>query len=379
MSARSDILHPPSEVTDAAFMAAAISYGRRGLGVTAPNPAVGCVIVKDGVIIAHGATQPGGRPHAETEAIRMAGEQARGATLYVSLEPCSHHGVTAPCASAIVNAGIVRVVSALEDPDPRVAGRGHGLLVNAGIALRAGIGAADARRANLGHITRITLGRPMVTLKLAETLDGYAAGGDHDPRLMITGVHANNRTHMMRALHDAIMVGVGTVLADDPMMNVRAPGLENRKPLRVVLDTHGRLPLTSRLALTARTYPTLVLCGPDVSEKRQAALEAHGIQVERVALGADGHIDLGAALKALGQRGITRVMSEGGPTIAQHLIAGGFADDVVMFTSPKPLMRAGVPALDAKARATLSDPKHYSVFEDTFAGQDRLRVFERMI
>ena len=183
MSRRFDPDAPLDERTDAAFMAAAIAYGRRGLGLTAPNPAVGCLIVRDGVIVGRGATQQGGRPHAETEAIRDAGEKARGATLYVSLEPCSHHGVTPPCAEAIVAAGLARVVSAIEDPDRRVAGRGHAKIVEAGIGLLVGVGAREARRLTLGHILRVTEGRPMTTLKLAETADGYAAGD----ALVVTG------------------------------------------------------------------------------------------------------------------------------------------------------------------------------------------------
>ena len=257
MTSRFDRDETPDDLRDATFMAAAINYGRRGLGVTAPNPAVGCVIVKDGVIISRGATQPGGRPHAETEALRDAGEAARGATLYVSLEPCSHFGVTGPCAHAIVQAGVARVVSAIEDPDIRVAGRGHAMIVEAGIGLRVGVGAREARRANLGHITRVTQGRPMVTLKLAQTANGLA--GVPSQRLLITDEAANGRVQMMRAMHDAVMVGIGTVLADDPLLTVRLSGLEQRKPLRVVIDSKLRLPLSSKLVATAKDHPVLVI------------------------------------------------------------------------------------------------------------------------
>ena len=349
---------PPDERADASFMAAAIAYGRRGLGTTAPNPAVGCVIVRDGVIIARGATQPGGRPHAETEAIREAGERARGATLYVSLEPCSHHGVTPPCAEAIVAAGLARVVSAIEDPDRRVAGRGHAKLVEAGIGLRVGVGAREARRLTLGHILRVTEGRPMVTLKLAETADGFAAGGEHDPRLMITGLAANGRVQVMRAMHEAIMIGAGTALADDPLLTVRAPGMEARRPLRVVLDTHLRLPVRSRLAVTARDRRTLVLTGPTAPEGARLALEALGVEVER---------------------GITRVFSEGGPTVAGALIARGLADEVVTFTSPRPLAREGVVALSRAARDMLADKARYRPLAEGFSGLDRYQRYERTI
>lgn len=222
---------------DEAFMAAAIALGRRELGATAPNPSVGALVVRDGVIVGRGWTRAGGRPHAETEALRDAGEQARGATLYVSLEPCSHHGVTPPCAIAIVAAGVAQVVSALDDPDPRVAGRGHALLREAGIAVTTGVLSEAALRANLGHILRVTEGRPMVTLKLAETADGFAADAVGRPRLMITGPAAGNVVQNMRATHDAIMIGSGTAHADDPRLDVRLPGLAGRRPLRVVLDT----------------------------------------------------------------------------------------------------------------------------------------------
>lgn len=378
MSRRFDPDSQVDERTDAAFMAAAIALGRRGLGTTAPNPAVGCLIVRDGVIVGRGATQPGGRPHAETEAIRDAGEFARGATLYVSLEPCSHHGVTPPCAEAIVAAGLARVVSAIEDPDRRVAGRGHAKIVEAGIGLRVGVGAREARRLTLGHILRVTEGRPMVTLKLAETADGYAAGGEHDPRLMITGQAANGRVQVMRAMHDAIMIGVGTALADDPLLTVRAPGMEASRPLRVVLDTHLRLPLSSRLVATARERPTLVIAGVDAPASRREALRERGIEIEGVPLDAFGHVDLGAALKTLGARGVTRVFSEGGPSVAAALISRGLADEIAIFASPRPLARPGVVALSSAARATLADVTRYRLAASGHLGVDRYQFFERI-
>jgi diaminohydroxyphosphoribosylaminopyrimidine deaminase/5-amino-6-(5-phosphoribosylamino)uracil reductase len=363
---------------DARFMAAAIALARRGLGVTTPNPAVGALVVREGVIVGRGATRAGGRPHAETEALQDAGAAARGATLYVTLEPCSHYGVTPPCAMAIVQAGVARVVSALEDPDPRVAGRGHKMLREAGVEVRVGVGAHEARRANLGHILRVSAGRPMVTLKLAETADGYAAGGPHDPRLMITGLAANNRVQMMRASHDAIMVGAGTALADDPLMTVRLPGLEGRKPLRVVLDARLRLSVRSRIAATARETPALVICAPDAPQDAQRALEDAGLAVARCARGADGALDLPAALGLLAARGITRVFSEGGPQVAAQLIARDLVDEAALFTAPRPLGRPGVEALAAQARARLQDAAHYRLTGDSAVGADRLRLWERV-
>ncbi len=334
-------------------MRAAIALGRRWQGSTSPNPSVGSLVVRDGIIVGRGATKPGGRPHAETVAIMDAGEKARGATIYVSLEPCSHFGRTPPCAQTIISSGIARVVSALEDPDLRVAGRGHKMLRDAGIEVSEGVCAHEARRANLGHILRVSQKRPMVTLKLAETADGFAAGGAHDPRLAITGAAANNSVHVMRAMHDAIMVGAGTVRADDPLMTVRLPGLENRRPLRVVLDTGLSISPRSRLVATAREFPVLVICGPKASPDAQAELESHGVQVV--------HCPprrrwpprpLRGAAIAL-ERGLTRVFSEGGPSIGSGLILAGLVEDVVLFTNEKPLGREGAPSLTPQARAAL--------------------------
>lgn len=368
----------PHSADDERFMRAAIALGRRWQGSTSPNPSVGSIVVRDGVIVGRGATKPGGRPHAETVAIMDAGEKARGATIYVSLEPCSHFGRTPPCAQTIISAGIARVVSACEDPDLRVAGRGHKMLRDAGVEVVEGVCREEARRANLGHILRVSQKRPMVTLKLAETADGFAAGGEHDPRLAITGAAANNSVHVMRAMHDAIMVGVGTALADDPLMTVRLPGLDNRRPLRVVLDSDLRLPPHSRLAETAREFPVLVICGPKAPVDRQAELEGKGVQVVHCRLGADGKLDLLAALRLLSERSLTRVFSEGGPSVGSALIEAGLVDDVALFTSERPLGLAGTPSLTVSARAALTDGARYRLVEDARLGADRLRRFERI-
>jgi diaminohydroxyphosphoribosylaminopyrimidine deaminase/5-amino-6-(5-phosphoribosylamino)uracil reductase len=367
------------DLADIRFMSAAIAYARRGLGLTAPNPAVGCMIVKHGVIVGRGATQPGGRPHAETVAIADAGEASQGATLYVTLEPCSHHGVTGPCAQAVITSGVTRVVSAIEDPDSRVAGRGHAMLRQAGIPVRVGVGAEAAMRGNLGHILRVGQGRPMVTLKLAETADGYAAAGVHDARLMITGQAANNRVQIMRALHDAVMVGAGTALGDDPLLTVRLAGLEKRSPLRVILDTHLRLSLRSRLVATAAEHPVLVIAGEGASASARLALEARGVAVDIAPLGTNGHIDLPSALSLLAQRGITRVFSEGGPLVAAALIEANLVDDVFIFRGAKPFGRKGLPALDAMSRQRLADPKRFRAVDPVQLGQDQLVQYERII
>ncbi len=359
-------------------MAAALAYGRRNLGACAPNPSVGALIVRGGMLVGRGVTSQGGRPHAERNAIDQAGPSAVGATLYVTLEPCFHQGRAPPCAQAIVAAGIARVVSAMEDPDRRVAGRGHALLREAGVEVVVGIGAEQARRDHLGHILRVTQGRPMVTLKLARTADGYAAGDEHDARLAITGEAANLRVKVLRAMHDAIMIGAGTALGDDPLLTVRLPGASAIKPLRVVLD--GRLLLSprSRLGATAPDFPTLAITTEAAPADRAQALEEAGIEIMRVAADSEGHVDLSSALRALGERGVTRVFSEGGPTVASALIARGLADEVILFTAQKPLGRPGRPALDGAARRALADGTRYTEAEIARYGGDEMRRFERL-
>jgi len=362
---------------DERWMAAALRYGRRGMGLAAPNPAVGALILRDGVVVGRGATAPGGRPHAERIAIDEAGEAARGATLYVTLEPCSHFGATPPCAEAIVAAGISRVVCALEDPDSRVAGSGLAMLRAAGLELSLGPGAEAARRDHRGHILRVLEGRPMTTLKLARTADGFAAGDEYDSRLAITGEAANLQVQVMRSLHDAIMVGIGTARDDDPLLTVRLPGLDSR-PLRVVLDSHLGLPLQSRLCATAGEFATLVIATGAAAAEREAALTARGVEVERVDADSSGRVDLGEALRLLARRGLTRVFSEGGPRVGARLIAAGLADEVALLTALKPLGRPGLPALDARALAVLNDPTRYREIETAIYGADTLRRLERL-
>lgn len=372
----------PSPETETAqderLMAAALALGRRSLGVCAPNPSVGALIVRDGILVGRGVTSRGGRPHGERNAIDQAGPSAVGATLYVTLEPCFHQGRAPPCAQAIVAAGIGRVVSAMEDPDERVAGRGHGLLREAGVEVVVGIGARQARRDHLGHILRVAQGRPMVTLKLARTADGFAAGDEHDPRLAITGEAANLRVQVMRSMHDAIMVGSGTALDDDPLLTVRLPGAETIKPLRVVLDARLQLSPRSRLGATARDFPTLAITTDAAPPARARALEEAGVSVERVAGDGEGHVDLLSVLHALGRRGVTRVFSEGGPSIGSALIARGLADEVILFTAQKPLGRPGLPALDGAALRALEDATRYAEAEISHYGGDEMRRFERL-
>ncbi|MBZ6074998.1 bifunctional diaminohydroxyphosphoribosylaminopyrimidine deaminase/5-amino-6-(5-phosphoribosylamino)uracil reductase RibD [Microvirga sp. WGZ8] len=329
-------------------MSLAIALGRRNLGATWPNPSVGAVLVQhqnDGpLIIAVGATQAGGRPHAERVALARAGERARGGTLYVSLEPCSHHGKSPPCIDAIMEAGVARVVSAIEDPDGRVAGRGHDRLRQAGIEVDVGCMSREALRAHRGHIVRVTEGRPFVTVKLARTTEGFA-GVREGPRLMITDEIANGRVHLMRAHTDAVLVGIETILADDPLLTVRLPGLEDRSPVRVVLDSSLRIPMASRLVAGARAHPTWIVTTLTAPVHVERALMEAGVEVLRVPADASGRVSLPEALRLLGERCLTRLFCEGGPALADALAQGDLIDELVLVTGGSGRGRGDIPAL----------------------------------
>jgi diaminohydroxyphosphoribosylaminopyrimidine deaminase/5-amino-6-(5-phosphoribosylamino)uracil reductase len=365
---------------DERMMRHALALGRRGLGNTWPNPAVGAVVWRmDGdvpVIVGRGFTQPGGRPHAETVALAQAGEAARGASIAVTLEPCSHHGHTAPCCDAIVAAGIARVVSAIEDPDPRVNGRGHIRLRAAGVDVEVGVMAREARAANLGFVRRIVDKRPMVTLKLASTADGFAAPLD-GPRLLITGEAANRRVHMMRAQHDAVLVGIGTALADDPQLTCRLPGLASRSPVRVVADAALRLPLDGALVRTASGVPVWVIAALDAPAGRDTSLAERGVLVERVARGPDGHLSLPDVLAVLARRGVTRVFCEGGPALAAGLARARLVDVVVAITGESPLGRPGLPAIPPELAALTADSHLFESGPAVRLGPDTLQSWTR--
>jgi diaminohydroxyphosphoribosylaminopyrimidine deaminase / 5-amino-6-(5-phosphoribosylamino)uracil reductase len=356
-------------------MALALALGRRGLGRTWPNPAVGAVIVKDGVIVGRGWTQPGGRPHAEVEALRRAGHAARGATLYVTLEPCSHHGKTPPCADAVIAAGISRVVSALEDPNPKVAGEGHRRLAAAGIDVDIGIGAAEARRDHAGHIRRVRDGRPNVMLKLAISADGKVGGAGRTP-LAITGSEVRDRVHLLRTQSDAIMIGIGTALADDPLLTCRLPGMEKDSPVRVVLDAGLRLAISSRLVQTAREVPVWVVAGSDAPSAREQALAAAGAHIVRMP-SSGGRFDMPAVLKLLAERGVTRLMVEGGSTVAASLVTADLVDEAMLFRSPKVVGADGVNALEGLPLSALIDSPGLQRVKSERLGADAWDVFER--
>jgi diaminohydroxyphosphoribosylaminopyrimidine deaminase/5-amino-6-(5-phosphoribosylamino)uracil reductase len=358
---------------DLRFMRLALALGRRGLGNTWPNPAVGAVLVRDGVIVGRGWTQAGGRPHAETEALKRAGDEAHGATLYVTLEPCSHHGKTPPCADAIAAAGVARVVSAIEDPNPEVAGQGHAQLRAAGIAVEIGLCADEARRAHAGHIRRIRDGRPHVTLKLAVSADGKAGLAGRKPAA-ITGEFSRARVHRMRAMNDAILVGIGTALADDPLLTARLPGVAS--PVRIVLDAHVRLTPTSQLARSAREVPVWVVASAQASVDAERKLTKDGVQVFRVPA-AGQELDLEAALKTLAAQGITRLMVEGGPTVAAAFLRADLVDEAVLFRSPNVLGPDAIDALDGMSLDALTRSTHLKAIGTDAVGVDHVDTFER--
>jgi diaminohydroxyphosphoribosylaminopyrimidine deaminase / 5-amino-6-(5-phosphoribosylamino)uracil reductase len=352
-------------------MALAIALGRRGLGRVWPNPAVGCVIVRDGRIVGRGWTQPGGRPHAETEALAMAGAAARGATAYVSLEPCAHHGRTPPCAEALVAAGIARVVSALEDPDPRVSGSGHKLLELKGISVTTGVLSHEAREANAGFLSRIERGRPWLTLKLALSLDGRIATGSGESR-WITGPEARRRVHALRLGHDAVLVGGGTARADDPALTVRGLG-PVAQPVRVVASRALTLPLGGALAAALPEAPLWLVHDPDATATADtAAWEAAGARLLPCAMGGDGRLDPAAMLAALGQAGLTRAFCEGGGSLAAALISAGLVDELVVFTAGLGIGAEGRPGIAALGLDRLADVPRFRLVSVETVGADVL-------
>ena len=357
---------------DFSHMRAALAVGARGLGNTWPNPAVGCVLVQGGRVIARGWTQPGGRPHAEVDALARAGEAARGATAYVTLEPCSHFGRTAPCCEALIRAGITRVVCAMRDPDARVDGRGFARLRDAGVAVQEGLLEAEATRFQAGFIRRVTQGLPLVTLKLASTLDGRIATATGESR-WITGPQSRREVHAARARHDVVLVGSGTVLADDPELTVR--GLGQSSPPRIVFDSRLRMPLDARLVRTARQTPTWLVTGPGHRPSALAPYLEAGVEVLAAPRG-DGGLDARAALQTLAQRGVTRVFAEGGAALAAGLLRAGLVQRILWFHAPGAMGAEGLAAIGPLALAQLSDMPRYRRVATRALGADTLSEYE---
>jgi diaminohydroxyphosphoribosylaminopyrimidine deaminase/5-amino-6-(5-phosphoribosylamino)uracil reductase len=373
-------LPPDRSAHDERFMRLAIALGSRHLGLTWPNPSVGAVLVDESaevpVILAQGITQAGGRPHAERMALEAAGERVRGATLYVTLEPCAtrssrDHGPS--CTDLIVAAGIGRLVVSVADLSPHAAGQGPERFSHAGIPMDVGCLARDGARLHRGHVTRVAKGRPAVTVKLARSTEGFA-GSRQGPRLILTGEIAQAKVHLMRAHADAIMVGVGTVLADDPLLNVRLPGLENRSPVRIIVDSRLRTPAASRVAVGARDIPTWIVTTVEAPVDAERALRAQGVEVLRVSSDEAGRVSLSEALQLLGTRGLTQVFCEGGPDLADALAKTDLIDELVLITGRSARGQGDVPALGAALQDRMD---HLNSWTEDQIGPDLFMFWER--
>ncbi len=363
----------PAQDQDERFMAAALSYGRRNLGQTFPNPSVGALVVSSGAeprIIARGVTAKGGRPHAEAEALAKAGTAAKGATIYVTLEPCVPHGRGEPCTDIIKRSGISRAVIALADPNPATSGRGIARLKEAGVTVTVGPGAAEAARAHAGHIRRMKDGRPQVILKIAVSGDGKTGLKDRKPAEISCEI-SRAEAHMLRATSDAVMVASGTVLADDPMLNCRLPGMSDRSPIRVALDGNLRIPLDTKLVKTAREIPFWIITRPDAPPEKQRELEEAGVEVMRVST-SGARIDLSEALHLLATRNITRLLVEGGPIISAELLRENLIDEAIVVQSPKELGADAIPALEGMQLSALLNNPRLEVIERRMLGTDSL-------
>lgn len=355
-------------------MSLALSLGRRGQGRVWPNPAVGCVIVQGARIIARGWTQPGGRPHAEVEALRQAGEAARGATVYVTLEPCAHHGKTPPCAEALIAAGVARVVVAVGDSDTRVDGKGIEMLRAAGIDVTTGVGATRAQVDHAGFFSRVEVGRPMVTLKLANSFDGRIATGTGESQ-WITGPEARRVVHAMRMRHDAVMVGGGTARKDDPGLTVRDLGVTHQ-PVRVVLSRRLDLPLMGQLARTAGEVPVILCHGADADAALAQTWRDLGATLLPCAVKGT-QLDPADALRQLGAHGLTRVFCEGGGALAASLIEADLVDELVGFTAGVVIGAEGLPGIGAMGLSKLAAAPRYALKDVRAVGPDVLHVWSR--
>lgn len=354
---------------DENFMRIALHLGRRGLGRTWPNPAVGCVIVKNDIIVGRGWTADGGRPHAETQALAQAGAEARGATAYVSFEPCCHEGKTPPCTKALIDVGIRRVVTTCGDPDPRVSGQGAAALRNAGIDVSENILNAEAREAHEGFILRVTRDRPLITLKTATSSDGMIAPAP-GKRQWVTSPLARQRVHLERSLYDGILVGIGTVLADDPQLTTRLPDYDH-KIVRIILDTHLRIPMDSQLVKSAKGYPLWIFHSASAGEK-VAKLEKAGAR-----LFACDTNDIAGIVTTLAREGLTRVLVEGGAKIHTSFLKAGLADSFLWFKGPQPLGGGAMKALEGHDIFKIGPEFGFQRLKTVALGEDLLEIYTR--
>ncbi|MEP3278538.1 MAG: bifunctional diaminohydroxyphosphoribosylaminopyrimidine deaminase/5-amino-6-(5-phosphoribosylamino)uracil reductase RibD [Stappiaceae bacterium] len=371
---------PVSHYEDERWMKAALALGRRNLGVTWPNPSVGCILVRteDGktTVIGRGTTAPGGRPHAEICALTQAGGRAWGSTAYVTLEPCAHFGRTGPCALALIEAGIGRVVIGTTDPDSRVSGKGVRMMREAGIDVYAGVLEEECRQSHAGHICRVIRGRPTVHLKMAISADGFI-GCREKGQVLISSDRSWQLVHVMRSQSDGIVVGIGTVLADDPMLTCRIPGLEERSPVRIVLDTRARLPLESQLVKTAQDVPVFCLTGQGAEQNRCEALVAAGVQVVEVPEDEDGHIALPLTLARLAEFGLTRLMVEGGSRLAGAFAKKDLIDEATFVFGSVNIGENGIAPLDDVSLDWFQDMRRFSEIDSGRLGGDKVVRYRR--
>jgi diaminohydroxyphosphoribosylaminopyrimidine deaminase/5-amino-6-(5-phosphoribosylamino)uracil reductase len=363
----------PPRRSDDDYLRLALALAGRGLGNVWPNPSVGCVLVRDGLIVGRGWTQPGGRPHGEAQALAQAGTAAKGATAFVTLEPCAHHGQTPPCAQALIDAGVTRVVIAAPDPDPRVDGRGADMLSKAGVTVAWSEQTVrrQAVELNAGFLSRMTKRRPLVTLKLATTLDGRIATAQGESQ-WITGAKARARGHLLRAQHDGILVGIGTALADNPELTCRLPGLLDRSPVRIVLDSRLRLAANSRLAQAAVRHPLWLITGP---ENYDEELENLGAVILPARLGGDGRVALSSALEALADRGLTRLLVDGGSAVATAFLAAGLVDRLAWFRAGGVMGGDGLPVFGPLGLAALAEMSRFARQGIEVLGDDVLESY----
>jgi diaminohydroxyphosphoribosylaminopyrimidine deaminase/5-amino-6-(5-phosphoribosylamino)uracil reductase len=357
-------------------MRAALGLAQRGLGRVWPNPAVGCIVTSGDLVIGRGWTGPGGRPHAETIALAQAGPAARGATAYVTLEPCAHTGRTPPCTDALIAAGIARVVIPMIDPDPRVSGRGIAALQAAGISVEIGCLADEATALNRGFLTRVAAGRPMLTLKLATSLDGRIATRTGESR-WITGPAARAEVHLLRARSDAVMIGAGTARSDDPRLDVRYIGLAGSTPVRIVVAGTLDLPVTGNLGRTAGSAPLWLCHHADAPPECRAAWMAIGAELIEIPSDSEKRLDLRALMQRLGERGLTRILCEGGGQLAAALLAADLVDTIITYTAGIALGQDGVPVVGPLALDALVDAPGFRLAGAERVGTDLRATWSR--
>ena len=363
-------------MSDADHMGAALALARRGLGQTAPNPSVGCVITRQGRVVGRGFTASGGRPHAEVNALAMAKDQARGGTAYVTLEPCSFTGKSGPCADVLIEAGIARVVIGIRDPHPKVNGAGIARLRAVGVEVTEGVLREACESVTSGFLSVQSKGRPLLRLKLASSLDGRIATLTGESQ-WITGIESRHAVHLMRGRHDAVMVGVGTVLADDPELTCRIEGLRTTPLVRIVVDSHLRTPLLSRLVVGARESPLWILHRDGADKLRRHALEQVGVRLIELPASSAG-VDLQMGLRRLAEQGLTRVLAEGGGTLAAGLLRAELVDRLDWFHAPDVIGGDGFPAAQAFGVKSLSQMARFTPISSCRLGVDMLTRYTRL-